>query len=131
MLRLIVTLPFLIALVVFAFENQQVVTLDLPYIFNGQSTLAMVVIVVALVFFLIGGLAVWFAELRQRRRARRAEGTIRTLEAQVVDLRQQLAQSVAQSSLAQASLAQTSLSPHGVPAGTTTYLPATQPPTAF
>ncbi|WP_428377037.1 lipopolysaccharide assembly protein LapA domain-containing protein [Lichenicoccus sp.] len=122
MLRLIITLPFLIALVVFAFKNQQVVTLDLPYVYSGQSTLAMVVIVVALVFFLIGGLAVWFAELRQRRRARRAESTIRSLEAQVTDLRQQLAQSAAQHSLAQ----------QGVPAtATTTYLPATQPPSAF
>ncbi len=120
MLRLIITLPFLIALVVFAFDNQQVVTLDLPYIFSGQSTLAMVVIVVALVFFLIGGLAVWFSELRQRRRARKAEGSIRTLEAQVADLRLQLAQSVAQHSLAQ----------QGLPT-TTTYLPATQPPSAF
>ncbi|TLU71384.1 lipopolysaccharide assembly protein LapA domain-containing protein [Lichenicoccus roseus] len=124
MLRLIVTLPFLIVLVVFAFVNQQVVTLDLPYIFSGQSSLAMVVIVVALVFFLIGGLAVWFAELRQRRRARRAESTIRSLETQVVDLRQQLANSNAQLA------AQASLAPHGQP-GSTTYLPVTQPPSAF
>ena len=51
MLRLIVTLPFLIALVVFAFENQQVVTLDLPYLFSGQSTLAMVVIVASVLHF--------------------------------------------------------------------------------
>nr|WP_321986058.1 LapA family protein [uncultured Lichenicoccus sp.] len=120
MLRLIITLPFVLALVVFAIKNQQPVQLDLPYVFNGTFALPILVIVVALVFFLVGGLVMWFAELRQRRRARRAESTIRALEAQVVDLRQQLAQAVAQHSLAQ----------QGVPA-TTGYLPATQPPSAF
>jgi len=37
--------------------------------------------------FLLGALVVWTSELGQRRRARRAEHTVRLLEAQVQQLR--------------------------------------------
>ncbi len=100
MLRLIVTLPFLVALVVFAIYNQEIVTLSAPG-YSRQSSLAVMVMVTAVIFFLVGALTVWFAELRQRRRARRAEQTVRGLETQIGELRLQLAQAVTQNHLAQ------------------------------
>ncbi|MBE7212621.1 MAG: DUF1049 domain-containing protein, partial [Gluconacetobacter diazotrophicus] len=48
------------------------------------------------VFFLLGALFVWFSELRQLRRARRAENQIKQLETQVSELRAQLGHSYAQ-----------------------------------
>ena len=96
MLRLFITLPFLVALVVFAIYNQEIVTISMPGGYSRQTSPAVLVMVVAVVFFLVGALAVWFAELRQRRRARRAEQSVRGLEAQLAELRLQLAQAVAQ-----------------------------------
>jgi len=106
MLRLIITLPFLAVLVVFAIYNQQIVTLSGPDGYSRQSSLAVVVMVVAIIFFLIGGLSVWFAELRQRRRARRAEQSVRGLETQIAELKLQLAQAVTQNHLAQQGIVQ-------------------------
>jgi uncharacterized integral membrane protein len=106
MLRLFITLPFLAVLIVFAVYNQQIVTLSAPGDYSRQSSLAVLVMVVAIVFFLVGCLAVWFAELRQRRRARRAEQAVRALETQVAELKLQLAQAVTQNHLAQQGVAQ-------------------------
>ena len=96
MLRLFITLPFLVALVVFAIYNQEIVTISMPGGYSRQTSPAVLVMVVAVVFFLVGAVAVWFAELRQRRRARRAEQSVRGLEAQLAELRLQLAQAAAQ-----------------------------------
>jgi uncharacterized integral membrane protein len=118
MLRLLITLPFLAALIVFAIYNQEIVTLSVPG-YSRQSSLAVLVMVVAVVFFLIGGLTVWFAELRQRRRARRAEQAVRGLETQVTDLKLQLAQAMTQAHLAQQGIA---------PAGNSYVLQPPPPP---
>ena len=101
MLRLFITLPFLIILIVFTIYNQEVVTLSAPNGYSQQFSLAVLVMIVAVVFFLVGGLTVWFAELRQRRRARRAEQSVRGLETEIVELKQQLAQAIGQTHLAQ------------------------------
>ena len=94
MLRLIILLPFLLLLVVFVLFNQTAGTMELPYV-SWQSSTGVIALVTAVLFFLAGALMVWFAELRQRRRARRAEQQVRGLETQLADLRNQLAQSVA------------------------------------
>ena len=112
MLRLIITLPFLILLVVFVLFNQTAGTMELPY-FSWQSSTGVVALIVAVVFFLVGVLFMWFAELRQRRRARRAEQQVRTLETQVAELRGQLAQSVAHNVAYQGGTAVTA--PPGLP----------------
>ena len=106
MLRLIITLPFLVVLIIFAVYNQETVTLSGPDGFSRQSSLAVLTMIVAVVFFLIGGLTVWFAELRQRRRARRAEQAVRGLENQVSELKLQLAQEVTHNHMTQQGLAQ-------------------------
>ena len=100
MLRLLIMLPFLAALIVFAIYNQEIVTLSMPG-YSRQSSPAVLVMIVAVVFFLVGALVVWFAELRQRRRARRAEQTVRGLESQISELKLQLAQAVTQHHMAQ------------------------------
>ena len=100
MLRLLIMLPFLAALIVFAIYNQEIVTLSMPG-YSRQSSPAVLVMIVAVVFFLVGALTVWLAELRQRRRARRAEQAVRGLESQVSELKLQLAQAVTQHHLSQ------------------------------
>ena len=95
MLRLIITLPFLILLVVFVLYNQVSTAIDLPG-YSWQSSIGVIALIVAVGFFLLGALFVWFSELRQRRRARRAEATIRIQDTQIAELRAQLAQAVGQ-----------------------------------
>jgi lipopolysaccharide assembly protein A len=119
MLRLIITLPFLIALVVFVLYNQTSQPMSVPD-YSWQSSVGVVALVTAVVFFLLGALFVWFAELRQRRRARRAEAQVRTLETQNNDLRTQLAQAAAQNAAYQA--AHQSAPPGTIP-GTVSVVP--------
>ncbi len=94
MLRLIILLPFLILLVVFVLLNQTPSAMELPY-YSWQSSAGVIALITAVLFFLVGALMAWFSELRQRRRARRAEQQIRTQDTQIAELRAQLAQSVA------------------------------------
>ena len=49
-------------------------------------------LVCAAVAFLAGALVAWFSTFAQQRRARRAEGQVRLLEAQVAELKARLAQ---------------------------------------
>ena len=113
MLRLIILLPFLILLVVFVLLNQAPGTMELPY-FSWQSSTGVIALITAVLFFLVGALMIWFAELRQRRRARRAEQQVRALETQIAELRGQLAQSVAHNVV------------HSGPAGTVLPVPPNQ-----
>lgn len=79
MLRLVLAIPLLVVLVIFAVSNRQPVVLS----FLGYATnvaLSVAVLAAAAIFFLLGALLVWFGELRQRRRARRAELRVRELE---------------------------------------------------
>lgn len=86
MLRLIIAVPLIIVLVIFAISNRQTVLLDfLGYQANVAFSGA--VLVAAGFFFLLGAFAVWISELRQRRRARRAEQRVRVLEEQLAGLR--------------------------------------------
>ena len=101
MLRLLITLPFLVALIIFAFQNQEIVTLFWPGGNSRPTSLAVLMIAVAVIFFLLGCVTVWFSELRQRRRARRAEQSMRGLETQISELRLQLAQAVTENHLNQ------------------------------
>ncbi len=107
MLRVLITLPFLVALIIFAFENQEVVTLVWPWGNSRATSLAVLMIAVAAIFFLVGCMTVWFSELRQRRRARRAEQAMRGLETQISELKLQLAQAVTENHLNQQGVGQT------------------------
>lgn len=87
-MRLLITVPLLTLLVVFALSNTQPVRLGLwPLDLALEAPLSVAVLVGMAVAFLIGGMVVWVNELGQRRRARDAEHRIQLLEAQIAALR--------------------------------------------
>jgi putative membrane protein len=90
-MRLLIALPLLLLLVLFALSNRQPVALRFwPTDYALVAPLSLSIIGAMAVAFLAGGLLVWISELAQRRRARRAEQTARLLEAQVQELKARL-----------------------------------------
>jgi uncharacterized integral membrane protein len=86
MLRILIGLPVLLVLILFALSNQAEVTLALwPTDLSVQTPMAIAILAAAA--FIIGALFTWFAGIGHRRRARRAESTIRLLEEQVAALK--------------------------------------------
>jgi uncharacterized integral membrane protein len=92
-MRLLIALPLLLLLVLFALSNREPVRLALwPTDYSLVLPLSLAVLGGMAVAFLVGGLLVWMSALAQRRRARRAEQTVRLLEAQVQELKARLPQ---------------------------------------
>jgi len=92
-MRLLIALPLLLLLVLFALSNTEPVRLHLwPTDYAFVLPLSLAVLGGMAIAFLAGGLIVWFSELAQRGRARRAEQTVRLLEAQVQELKARLPQ---------------------------------------
>jgi lipopolysaccharide assembly protein A len=88
MVRLLIIAPLLLVLVLFTLSNKDPVRLGLwPTGFWLEAPLSLAILGAMAIAFLAGGLLVWVSELAQRRRARRAEHTIRLLEAQVQELK--------------------------------------------
>ena len=88
MLFLIVTFVLCLPLVLFALSNTEVVRLGLwPTDYGIEVHISVAILVAMAIAFLLGALVVWISELSQRRRARRAERTVRLLEAQVEALK--------------------------------------------
>jgi lipopolysaccharide assembly protein A len=91
MVRLVISLPFLLFLVLFALSNREPVAIGLwPTGIAWDVPLSIALLIVAAVAFLFGALIVWITELAQRRRARRAEWRMRMLEEQVEELKGRL-----------------------------------------
>jgi uncharacterized integral membrane protein len=95
MMRLLIALPLLLLLVLFALSNREQVLLRFWPDYTVALPLALAVLGGMAVAFLAGGLLVWISELAQRRRARRAEQTVQLLEAQVQELKARLPQPLA------------------------------------
>ena len=92
-MRLLIALPLLLLLVLFALSNREPVPLRFwPTDYSLVLPLSLAVIGSMAVAFLVGALLVWVSALAQRRRARRAEQTVRLLEAQVQELKARLPQ---------------------------------------
>jgi lipopolysaccharide assembly protein A len=92
-MRLLIALPFLCLLVLFALSNTAPVTLRLwPTDYALELPLSLAVLGAMAIAFLIGGATVWLSELGQRRRARRSELAVRLLEEQVRELKARLPQ---------------------------------------
>lgn len=88
MLFLIVTFVLCFPLVLFALSNTESVRLGLwPMDYGVDMPVSLAILVAMAIAFLLGALVVWFSALAQRRRARRAERTVRLLEAQIEDLK--------------------------------------------
>jgi uncharacterized integral membrane protein len=84
MLFLIVIFILSVPLVMFALSNTEMVRLGLwPTDYGIEVHLSVAILVAMAVAFLCGGLLVWFSVLAQRTRARRAERSVRMLEAQI------------------------------------------------
>ena len=84
MIFLIITIVVCVPFAVFALSNMEHVRLGLwptDYVIDVPISLA--ILTGMALGILLGALMVWVAELGQRRRARRAERTVRLLQAQV------------------------------------------------
>jgi uncharacterized integral membrane protein len=92
-MRLLIAVPLLVLLVLFALSNTAPVRLGLwPTDFALQLPLSLAVLGGMAVAFLAGAVIVFVSELSQRRRARHAEQSVRLLEAQVQELKARLPQ---------------------------------------
>jgi lipopolysaccharide assembly protein A len=92
-MRLLIALPLLLLLVLFALSNRQSVSLHVwPTDYAATLPLSLAVLGGMALAFIAGGFLVWVSELVQRRRARQAERTVRLLEAQVQELKARLAE---------------------------------------
>ena len=92
MLGLIFISPFVLLLVLFTLSNEANVTIGLwPTDFTLQAPLSVTVLATSAVFFILGAITVGLGSLRQRRRARRAESRVRTLEAELAQTKLRLA----------------------------------------
>lgn len=92
MLRILIAAPLLLLLVLFALSNPGPVAFRLwPTDFVVTMPLSLAVLGAMAVAFLAGALVLWLSVLGARRRARRAEHTVRLLEAQVAELKARLA----------------------------------------
>src|SRR5579859_7721064 len=90
-MRLLIGIPLLLVMVLFALSNRAPVTLVLwPTDFSLELPLSLAILAAMAIAFLVGGLLVWFSALAQRRRARRAEQEVRLLEAEVQSLKARL-----------------------------------------
>jgi putative membrane protein len=92
LIRVLIATPLLLLLVLFALSNSQSVRVGLwPTDLSLEPPLSVAVLVAMGAAFLLGALMLWAEVLAARRRARRAEYAQRLLEAQVQELRAQLA----------------------------------------
>ena len=95
-MRLLLAAPLMFLLVLFALSNKQSVQLSLwPTDVSLVMPVAVAVLGIAGLFFLFGALVAWSGTLAERTRARRAEATVRQLEAQLAARREQRALSLA------------------------------------
>jgi uncharacterized integral membrane protein len=84
MVFLIITFILCLPLVLFALTNTGMVRLGLwPTDYGIDVHLSIAILVSMGIAFLLGAFVVWMSELSQRRRARRAERTVRLLEAKI------------------------------------------------
>ena len=88
MLRMLIAAPLLLVLVLFALSNPQPVAFAIwPTDYTAQLPLSLAVLGAMMVAFRCGALLLWMTVLATRHRARRAERTVRLLEAQVAELK--------------------------------------------
>jgi uncharacterized integral membrane protein len=87
-IRIVIALPFLLLLVLFALSNPEPVRLVLwPTDLSLQAPLSLAMLVAMAASFVVGGLFVWFGLLGQARRARRAEKRAAKLAREVESMR--------------------------------------------
>jgi uncharacterized integral membrane protein len=91
LLRLIIAIPLLLLLVLFALSNTREVALTLwPTDYSLELPLSLEILGGMALAFFLGAVIVWVSAVGQRRRARRAEHAVRLLEAQVQELKSRI-----------------------------------------
>ena len=92
-MRLLIAVPFLVLLVLFALSNTAPVRMHFwPTDYALELPLSLAILAAMAIVFIAGALLVWFPVLAQRRRARHAEQAARLLESQVQELKARLPQ---------------------------------------
>ncbi len=87
MLFFIIAIILLVPFAIFELSNMQIVHIGIwPTDYGLDVPLSLAMLVAMALAFLIGALVVWVSELGQRARARKAERTVRLLEAKVQEL---------------------------------------------
>ncbi len=87
MFFLIIAVVLCVPFAIFELSNMQTVRLGFwPTDYSIDVPLSLTVLTAMAVAFLVGALVVWTAELGQRARARKAERTVKLLEAKVQEL---------------------------------------------
>jgi uncharacterized integral membrane protein len=89
-MRLLIAIPLLLLVVLFALSNTQNVHLGLwplPANYAFDAPLSIIVLAGMAIAFMLGALELWFTALGARRRARRAENQVKLLEAQIQELK--------------------------------------------
>jgi uncharacterized integral membrane protein len=90
-LHLLIAVPLLLLLVLFALSNAAALTLRLwPTDYTLTLPASVVILGAMAVAFLAGAFVVWISELGRRRRARQADHSVKLLEDQVKALKAQL-----------------------------------------
>lgn len=85
---LLLTLPFLLFILLFALSNREMVQIALwPTDWSVDLMLSVVVLGAAAIAFLLGALTVWLSELTRRGRLHRAELKVVLLEEQLRGLK--------------------------------------------
>jgi uncharacterized integral membrane protein len=88
MLRILISLPFLLLMVLFALSNPPPVKLGLwPTDFTIEVPISLAILAAMGIGFFFGALLLWVSLVGARARARRAERHVRQLEAQVQELK--------------------------------------------
>lgn len=94
-MRWILLLPLLLLLVLFGLSNRQEVALGLwPFDLAWAVPLSVAVLLIAALAFLLGALVAWTAAVPQRRQARKVHAAAGLLEAELSELRGQMARDV-------------------------------------
>jgi len=92
MIRALFFAPMLFLLVLFALSNQMPVELKLwPTDITIDLPLSIAMLLGMTAALIVGALMMWVSQISARLRARRAEGNVRMLEAQVAELKARLA----------------------------------------
>ena len=90
-LRLLIVIPLLLLLVLFALSNTAALRLGLwPTDYALELPTSVAILGAMAVAFLAGAFLVWVSELGRRRRTRQAEQAVKLLEEQVKALKAQL-----------------------------------------
>jgi uncharacterized integral membrane protein len=88
MLSLLISVILCVPLVLFALSNTATVRFALwPTDYGVDAPISIAMLSAMAISFLLGALLVWASALSQKRRARRAERTVRVLEDHIEDLK--------------------------------------------